>query len=88
MCSTACVLIYLYKFCWNGMADWYGTQILWFAAFVAVAAYTNSGVSAGEKKGKKKGCDAFPDGPGEAAKACTLNHDLVGLGVIMWYVHI
>jgi len=60
-------------------------SILWFAAFVAVAAYTNSGVSAGEKKGKKKGCDAFPDGPGEAPKACTLNHDLVGLGVIMWF---
>lgn len=67
-------------------------QLLWFAAFVSVAAYTNGGISDGEKKEKddkikaKGGCALFPAGTGEAEKACTMNKTAVGLGVIMWYV--
>lgn len=67
-------------------------SLLWFAAFVSVAAYTNGGISDGEKKEKddkikaKGGCALFPAGTGEAEKACTMNKTAVGLGVIMWFL--
>jgi len=68
-----------------------GEQILWFAAFVSVASYTNGGISDGEKKEKDEkikkegGCALFPAGTGEDPKACKMNQAAVGLGVIMWY---
>jgi hypothetical protein len=64
---------------------------MWFAAFVAVASYTNGGISAGEGKEKDEkiraqgGCALFPAGTGEGVKACKMNRAAVGLGVILWY---
>lgn len=67
-------------------------QIFWFAGFVALAVYTNKGISEGlnlEKDPKKKeagGCAVFFAGTGENEKACQMNKSAVGLGVFMWYV--
>jgi hypothetical protein len=69
-------------------------QIFWFAGFVALAVYTNKGISEGqnlEKDPKKKeagGCAVFFAGTGENEKACQMNKSAVGLGVFMWYVTI
>ena len=59
--------------------------ILWFAAFIAVAVWTNSGVHAGEddKKNKDKnikGCAAFAYG---TEGKCKLSRVTVGMGVII-----
>ncbi|KAI5854712.1 hypothetical protein BZA05DRAFT_248037 [Tricharina praecox] len=67
-------------------------SILWFAAFVSLAVYTNGGISDGESKetdeNKKKagGCAVFQAGTGETEKACTLNKSSIILGVFMWFV--
>lgn len=69
-------------------------NILWFAAFVAVAVYTNKGIAAGkdketdENKKKAGGCAVFKAGTGETEKACTLNKSAVGCGVFMWFLWI
>jgi hypothetical protein len=66
-------------------------SILWFAAFVSVAGYTNGGISDGEGKEKDEkikkegGCALFPAGTGEDPKACKMNQAAVGLGVILWF---
>lgn len=65
-------------------------KIFWFAAFVSLAAYTNKGISNGEKEEKddkikeKGGCALFPAGTGETEKACNMNRSGIGLGVFMW----
>ncbi|KAI5819905.1 hypothetical protein BZA77DRAFT_123335 [Pyronema omphalodes] len=65
-------------------------SIFWFAGFVALAVYTNKGISEGlnlEKDPKKKeagGCAVFFAGTGENEKACQMNKSAVGLGVFMW----
>jgi len=66
-------------------------QILWFAAFVSLAAYTNNGISAGESKETDEklkqagGCAVFKAGTGETEKACKMNKSGIGLAVFMWY---
>ncbi|TGZ77882.1 hypothetical protein EX30DRAFT_398276 [Ascodesmis nigricans] len=66
--------------------------IFWFAAFIALATYTNKGISNGKNKEKddkikdKGGCALFPAGTGETEKACSLNKSGVGLGVFMWFL--
>lgn len=59
--------------------------ILWFAAFVAVAAWTNSGIRNGEKDDKNKekkltGCAAFAYG---VEGKCKLSKATIGLGVLI-----
>ncbi|KAI5790291.1 hypothetical protein EDC01DRAFT_121926 [Geopyxis carbonaria] len=67
-------------------------SVLWFAAFVSLATYTNKGIANGEKKEKddklKKqgGCAVFKAGTGEAEKACQMNKSAIGLGVFMWFL--
>ncbi|MCJ1256776.1 hypothetical protein MMC24_004600 [Lignoscripta atroalba] len=58
--------------------------ILWFAALIAVAVWTNSGIKAGEAKKNDedaKGCSAFGYGP---EKTCKLSRVTVNLGVIIF----
>ena len=60
--------------------------ILWFAAFVAVATWTNGGIRAGEAENEDKklrGCAAFAFGP---ESKCTLSKATIGMGVIILYV--
>ena len=59
--------------------------ILWFAAFIAVAVYTNTSISNGEAKDKdhkRKGCAAF-DGGSESK--CKLSQATIGMGVVILY---
>lgn len=60
--------------------------IFWFAAFIAVAVWTNAGISEGQAKdkdGKLKGCAAFNYGSGTK---CKLSQATVGMGVTILYV--
>ncbi|KAF8537159.1 hypothetical protein BDD12DRAFT_888418 [Trichophaea hybrida] len=67
-------------------------SIFWFAAFVALSAYTNNGISTGlnkEKDAKLKaegGCAVFEAGTGENQKACEMYKSGVGLAVFMWFL--
>jgi len=67
-------------------------SIMWFSAFVAIASYTNNGISDGESKEQDEkirnqgGCALFPAGTGEAVRACKMNRAAVGLGVILWFL--
>jgi len=67
-------------------------SILWFAAFVSLASYTNNGIASGEQKEKDEkikaegGCALFPAGTGEAVKACNMNRTAVGLAVVLWFL--
>lgn len=57
--------------------------ILWFAAFIGVAVYTNTGISNGEAKDKDhklKGCAAFDGGP---ESKCKLSQATIGMGVVV-----
>ena len=62
--------------------------ILWFAAFISVATWTNDGIKAGERKLKeekkenKKGCAAF--GYGSESK-CTISRASIWFGVLILY---
>ena len=57
--------------------------ILWFAAVIAVAVWTNAGIHDGEGKDKEKklkGCKAFAYG---SEGKCKLSKVTVGMGVII-----
>lgn len=57
--------------------------ILWFAAFIGVAVYTNTGISNGEAKDKDhklKGCAAFDGG---TESKCKLSQATIGMGVVV-----
>lgn len=65
--------------------------VLWFAAFISVATWTNDGIKAGEdklkeeKKENKKGCAAF--GYGSESK-CTISRASIWFGVVILYANL
>lgn len=59
--------------------------ILWFSAAIAVGAWVNEGIAAGQKKENSKdaGCEKFGYG---SVKKCDLSQVQIGLGVMIMYV--